>query len=308
MSVVIPLFNKERWITETLLSVHSQTYSNWECLIINDGSTDQSLEIVNKFILSHPGNWRIITQVNKGQTLARNLGIKKSKGEYIAFLDADDLWLPDKLKLQLETHLLNPDISLSLTSYVIFKKNQKSGFRIVSYHDAKKMMSGWLSMTGFGGLIESTGFIKKKTLDEFGQYSESFSMTSGLDLYLRIASKLKVVILRDPLVLYRLSPGQFHKREDVLIKDLEIMRVKYTQGRGDYDRLRGLHSSYFFWSKCRSQGGGYFGVIGIKTILLFRRKDLPMLYHLLSRNFVALIRGFLQQRKIRTFLESFHVG
>ena len=308
VSVVIPLFNKEQWITQTLLSVYSQTYPNWECLIIDDGSTDRSLETVNKFILSHPGKWRIITQANKGQTLARNLGIEKSKGEYIAFLDADDLWLPEKIELQVKTHLANPTVGMSLTSYAIFKKDQKNGFRIVSCRNSKKMISRWFDNTGFGGLVESTGFISKATLEKFGRYSESYSMTSGLDLSLKIISELDVIVLREPLVLYRLSPHQFHKQEDVLIRDYEIMFTKYAGSPKTLARLQKSHSSYLYWSKCRSQGGRYFGITALKTILLLRRKDLPMLYYLLSRNFVALIRGFLRQRKIRSFLDGFLVG
>ena len=303
VSIIIPLFNKEEWISTTLLTVHRQTYSNWECLIINDGSTDGSLDVINNFIRSHPGNWKIISQENSGQIQARNLGIENASGDFIAFLDADDLWLPEKIELQLKTHFLNPTVGLSLTSYAIFKKDQKNGFRIVTCHDSKKMIFGWLHMTGFGGLIESTGFISKETLESFGRYSESFSMTSGLDLSLKIVSKLDVIVLREPLVLYRLSPGQFHKQENVLIRDLEIMRTKYAGSPEALTRLRKLHSSYLYWSKCRSQGGRYFAISVLRAILLLRHRELQMLYFLLSRNLLATFRGVTKQRMIRQFLD-----
>ena len=168
---------------------------NWECLIINDGSTDRSLETVARFIQSHPGNWKIINQVNAGQTESRNLGIENASGEFIAFLDADDLWLPEKLEVQVNLHLSDPDIGLSLTSYAIFHQGQVRGFRVVKCTDSNKMINRWLRLTGFGGLIESTGFIRRDTLEEFGKYSETFSMTSGLDLCLKIAAKRKIVVL-----------------------------------------------------------------------------------------------------------------
>ena len=108
--------------------------------------------MIKNFIKSHPGNWRIISQNNSGQIQARNLGIENASGDFMAFLDADDLWMPEKLELQVKTHFLNPTVGLSLTSYAIFKKDQKNGFRIVSCRNSKKMIFRWLTMTGFGGL------------------------------------------------------------------------------------------------------------------------------------------------------------
>jgi len=304
VSVVIPLFNKERWVTRTLLSVYSQTYRNWECLIIDDGSTDRSLEVVKEFVDSHPGNWKVISQINSGQINARNLGIELSSGEFVAFLDADDLWLPRKIELQIEAHMSDPILALSLTPYVIFKENQRKFFRVVSRKNSKRLIDDWLSMKGFGGLIESTGFIKRESLETLGRYSDTFSMTSGLDLSLKAAAAFKVVVLKDPLVLYRLSPGQFHKQEDVLIRDLEIMTTKYADSPEALARLRKLHSSYLYWSKCRSQGARYFAVSILRAILLLRHRELQMLYFLLSRNLLATFRGFTKQRVIRQFLDS----
>ena len=305
VSIVVPLYNKEEWISRTLSTVYNQTYSNWECLIINDGSIDRSLEIVNEFIKDHPGNWRIISQANLGQTHARNLGIDEASGEFIAFLDADDLWLPRKIELHMEAHLLNPDLGLSLTSYVIFTEGQKKYFRLVSSGNSKKMINNWFNMTGFGGLIESTGFLKKEILEKFGKYSESFSMTAGLDLSLKIISELQVVILKEPLVLYRLSPGQFHKNEDVLVRDLVLMNEKHARITGNLEHLQRLHASYLYWSNCRIRGTRYFVVTSLKNILLFRWRHIPMLYCLLSRNAIALVRGFLQRKLIREFLDKF---
>jgi len=305
VSIVVPLYNKEEWISRTLSTVYNQTYSNWECLIINDGSIDRSLEIVNEFIKEHPGNWRIISQANLGQTHARNLGIDEASGEFIAFLDADDLWLPRKIELHMEAHLLNPDLGLSLTSYVIFTEGQKKYFRLVSSGNSKKMINNWFNMTGFGGLIESTGFLKKEILEKFGKYSESFSMTAGLDLSLKIISELQVVILKEPLVLYRLSPGQFHKNEDVLVRDLVLMNEKHARITGNLEHLQRLHASYLYWSNCRIRGTRYFVVTSLKNILLFRWRHIPMLYCLLSRNAIALVRGFLQRKLIREFLDKF---
>lgn len=305
VSVVIPLFNKEQWVTQTLLSLYSQTYQNWECFIIDDGSTDRSLEFVKEFIESHPGNWNVVSQSNSGQINARNMGIELSNGEFVAFLDADDLWLPRKIELQIKAHLADPILTLSLTPYVIFKENQRSFFRVVSRSNSKRLIDDWLSLKGFGGLIESTGLIRRDALETLGRYSTSFSMTSGLDLSLKAAASFKVVVLKKPLVLYRLSPGQFHKQEDVLIRDLDIMSTQYATGLEALSHLRKSHTSYLYWSKCRSRGSRYFAISALKAILMLRRRELPMLYFLLSRNLLAIFRGFIKQKTIRQSLDRF---
>lgn len=304
VSIVIPVFNKEEWINQTLLTVYNQTYSNWECLIIDDGSTDGSLAVVNEFVTNHPGKWKVISQENSGQTRTRNLGIQLAEGEYIAFLDGDDLWLPSKLELQMEKMLANPNFGLLLTSYVIFSEGQLHNFRVVFNSDAKKMISRWLNMTGFGGLIESTGLMKKTTLEKFGSYSESFSMTAGLDLCLKVISELEVGILKEPLVLYRLSPGQLHKQEDLLVKDLNIVTRKYATSGKDLNRLQHSHASYLFWSNCRVQGTHFFVIGLIRSLAFLRFRNLSMLYFLLSRNVVALYRGYKNRVKILGFVNS----
>ena len=95
ISVVIPLYNKEKSITATLLSVINQTYTDWECIIVNDGSTDNSLEvvknIVDKFKI-YDSRFKIVDQSNAGVSAARNAGVLASQGDYVAFLDGDDLW------------------------------------------------------------------------------------------------------------------------------------------------------------------------------------------------------------------------
>lgn len=304
ISIVVPVFNKEKWISQTLLTVYNQTYSNWECLIIDDGSTDGSLAAVNEFVTNHPGNWKVISQKNSGQTRTRNLGIELADGEYIAFLDGDDLWLPSKLELQMETMLANPNFGLLLTSYAIFREGQLRNFRVVFSSDSRKMISRWLNMTGFGGLIESTGLMKKTTLEKFGLYSELFSMTAGLDLCLEIISELEVGILKEPLVLYRLSPGQLHKQEDLLVKDLNTVTRKYTKSDEELKRLKRSHASYLFWSNCRVQGTRFFLIAIVKSLVLLRFRNLLMLYFLLSRNVVAFYRGYRQRLKILGFLNN----
>lgn len=97
ISVVIPLYNKEKSVRATLESVRAQSYTDWECIVVDDGSTDKSREVVEQFkILDF--RFKILSQQNAGVSAARNAGVMEAKGEYVAFLDGDDLWDKDFLK------------------------------------------------------------------------------------------------------------------------------------------------------------------------------------------------------------------
>jgi len=108
------MFNSEAFISETISSVINQTYKNWELFLIDDFSTDKTLEIVNQFLPQNPNIKLIENNFNSGAAISRNKGIEASQGEYIAFLDADDLWKPEKLEVQIKfMQTENSDISFS---------------------------------------------------------------------------------------------------------------------------------------------------------------------------------------------------
>ncbi len=96
ISVVIPLYNKREAITKTLDSVAGQTYRNWECVIVDDSSTDDSVDFVKPFLVDH--RFRLIQKENGGVSSARNLGVESAKGDYVIFLDADDFFLPKSIE------------------------------------------------------------------------------------------------------------------------------------------------------------------------------------------------------------------
>ncbi len=122
VSVILPVYNAEKYIFNTLNSAINQTYKNIEIIIINDCSTDDSLKIVNSI---NDSRIKVVNlKNNKGVSNARNKGLEIAKGEYIAFLDSDDIWTSDKLRLQIEFMKKN-DYKLSFTAYSISKNNKK---------------------------------------------------------------------------------------------------------------------------------------------------------------------------------------
>jgi glycosyltransferase involved in cell wall biosynthesis len=115
ISIITPFFNAEKFIQEAIESVFAQTYSNWELLLIDDGSTDGSSKIARQYAERYPEKVRYLEHEehkNRGASASRNVGINKSNGEYIAFLDADDVWLPKKLEEQIQIMNAYPEVAM----------------------------------------------------------------------------------------------------------------------------------------------------------------------------------------------------
>lgn len=291
VSIVVPLYNKEKWVIPTLNSVALQSYAKWECIIVDDGSTDNSLSLVKYFISATPGDWKIVSQKNAGQSRARNLGIEMAKGDYLAFLDGDDLWLPEKLKEQVDFLENHKHIDALVSGYAIFEQGQKSGIRVVAHRSTKRMIHGWLTMRGFGGLIESTGIVRKETLKRLGGFNETLSTSAGLDLSTRLFTESRLEILPYPQVLYRISLDQWHKDQDSLKRDMGVISTLYSKKIEGLLQMEIWHRSYFAWQEA-SEGGAKGRLrLMIRSLLKFHIRDLAMLYSLSSRNIVAWFRG-----------------
>jgi len=115
VSVILPFFNAEKYIGEAIASVLAQTYDSWELLLVDDGSTDGSTRLAQQCAADHPSKARYLQHENhrnRGACAARNLGVARARGEYIALLDADDVWLPHKLERQLAILASRPEIAM----------------------------------------------------------------------------------------------------------------------------------------------------------------------------------------------------
>src|SRR5690625_145630 len=117
ISVITPAYNAERFIGETIESVLQQTYKNWEMIIVDDCSTDATVEIVQQYVEQDERVRLIQLKENSGSAIARNTAMDHARGDFFAFLDSDDLWYPEKLDKQL-TFMLEKDIAFSFTKYV----------------------------------------------------------------------------------------------------------------------------------------------------------------------------------------------
>ncbi len=225
VSVIIPVFNGEEFIENSLDSIASQTYKSFEVLIINDGSTDNSLSIIQKWMNNNSSlvNVQVFSTANSGVSFARNTGIQKSKGEYIAFLDCDDYWEDKKLETQVRI-LEDDDACVGvITNFFLVKDFNGDGlkiFRLINHKNIESLRMGWLSLLGNGGLISSS-LIYRKNLSL--KFSTDLSTSADLDFFLNLSIAGKVRIVDEPLVNYRIHGSQMHLNSAKLIHDYEIL-------------------------------------------------------------------------------------
>jgi len=216
ISIIMPVYNGEKTLNQSLNSVLDQKYKNFEVIIVDDGSTDKTLEIAKKF---KDHRIRIFTQSNQGAWAARNTGIKKSKGKYISFIDCDDLWTKDKLELQLEKIEKNPksEVAYSWIDYIdednkFIKEGGRSEFNGNVLKDILLM-----DFIASGSNI----LVKKRALDKVG-YFRNLPVFQDLDMWIRLAMEYEFVPVKHRQIFYRISIGSIShenifKREKVFL-------------------------------------------------------------------------------------------
>lgn len=276
----------------------NQTYTNWECIIVDDGSTDNSNSLVTEFFAANGGTWEIVKQVNQGQAVARNLGISRSNGKYIALLDADDLWFAGKLEKQVHFLEKNSSVSLLYCSYVVFEKTLRKNMRIVKFSDSQRMVSNWYQMLGFGGLIESVSLIRSNLFKEIGLFDLSLSTSSGLDIALRAMLVTDTAILEDVLVAYRISENQWHKDSEELTRNCNRLNEKYGEVIGFKNRVANFQTAYLDYNSKRNQG-----ILGVLAVLMNHLKEgnlfgVRMFTALAYRNIASRVLTIFRARKL----------
>ncbi len=202
VSVIIPTYNRGNFIVAAIESVLAQNYRDFEIIVVDDGSTDNTQLQLKPFKEKlNNGRIRYFYQPNQGIACARNTGIRCSQGEYIAFLDSDDLWLGDKLKIQTEILDGNPAIGLTYASMIIY--DEKGNYR--------GLKPSKVSGTNFQELIEwgghyptSTIMLRKDCFKRVGLFDENFARLEDFDMWLRISRLYRIFpVIDQPLGIYR---------------------------------------------------------------------------------------------------------
>lgn len=196
ISVIIPTYNRGWIIKEAIDSVLSQDYRDFELIIVDDGSTDNTLEILN----SYQDDITVLRQNNHGVSAARNLGIMAASGRFVAFLDSDDLWLPQKLSSQVDYFNLNPDAIICQTEEIWIRK----GVRVNPKKRHKKPWGMIFEQSLALCLVSpSAVMIRRSLFDEVGFFDEKLPVCEDYDLWLRISCRFPVYLIDTPLIIKR---------------------------------------------------------------------------------------------------------
>lgn len=197
-SIVIPLYNKEKYIENTILSVINQSFDEFELIIINDGSTDNSLNIVNGF---KDERIKVITVQNGGVSNARNIGVKHAQYEWIAFLDGDDYWCENYLYKAFTEIKNNTSIQVLATNYFkVYNKEDIVGLNLPT---------GFINSYFKTPCIHSSAIIlKKEILNYVGLFHENLKYGEDQHLWFRLANFTKIFFQSIPMVYYRMDDHQ----------------------------------------------------------------------------------------------------
>jgi len=288
VSIVVPLYNKEKYVLECLYSIAAQDFIDWECIIVDDGSEDESVRLVESFIKSTPGNWNLIRKNNGGPSSARNFGVVNSTGNFVAFLDSDDIWLPNKLSHQLSAFETSPDCLISLTDYVITQSNGLNS-RGVRSSASPDLLRRWLNMRGFGGLVESTGLVRRQVFNEGIFFDEVLTTGEGLDFMLRVSKIGSFCIASEFLTIYRLSDGQLHKNETLIKVNSKILGEKYGSSPHDSTAILRDQEAYFALSALRKLPKLQLIIEILGILLKLKLRVISMAGSLLIRNIRAIL-------------------
>jgi glycosyltransferase involved in cell wall biosynthesis len=198
VSIVIPVYNRENYIFTAVKSVLYQTFRHWELLIVDDASTDDTyFSVLN--LVDNKKIFYYYLPVNRGVSYARNFGIKHSKGEYIAFLDSDDFWLPEKLEKQID-YMINRNFKICQTDEIWIRKN-----RFVNPKKKHKKIEGdiFLKSLELCMVSPSAVMINREVFERVGGFDESLTACEDYDLWLRVSLKYKVGLLNEKLIVKR---------------------------------------------------------------------------------------------------------
>ena len=218
ISVIIPVYNGERYIKEAIDSVLNQTYENYEIIVINDGSTDNTIKILKNYV--NKIRWK--NQENKGVVSAKNSGIKIAKGEYFAYLDADDVFLPDKLELQIKKLNENPKLGLVFCEYYYMDKNGKIIKLIKPTKKIKLIQDNFIPTSGV--------ICKKSCLEKIGIFEYDVGSDYDWDLWLRISEQFPISYVNKPLLKYRIHSSNISRTRVKNIVDYELeMKIKLLE-------------------------------------------------------------------------------
>jgi glycosyltransferase involved in cell wall biosynthesis len=298
VSVVIPTHNRAHYITEAIDSVLAQTYPQVEIIVIDDGSTDNTRDVV----LAYGNRVRYIHQpnFNQGPAAALNRGIRDARGTYIALLDDDDVWQRDKLALQIPVLEQDPALGFLGTDLYI---TDASGRIVSRWGKPPEVPATFAGLIDYNMLGNSSVVIRKTVVDSVGGFDANLRTTQDYDLWLRMAKVARFACLGVPTTLWRIHGNNKHMNKVQKLED----RIRIFTRHGNLDHLsfvqRRVRMAKLYYEYAEHfQGMGLFGR-AVRTYLRAVSNDPSVGRHFWSGG-TSGIRGWRPMRILRAYAQA----
>jgi len=243
VSVILPTYNRPFFVAAAIQSVLNQSLQDFELIVVDDASMDSTREIVNQF--KDKRIKYIRHEINKGEAASRNTGILNSTGEYIALLDDDDEWFPDKLKVQVDCLQKRYDDVGCIYCGLIFV--HRTDNRILRQIVPNKKGNIYKEMVS-KNVIDSPSsvVIKRQCFEKVGLFDEDLPYFVDYDFFLRVSKFFSFDYIERPLLIYYVHEGQLSNDVDVIKKGLEALQKKYSQANGFGISFQKIYSRFYF--------------------------------------------------------------
>ncbi|MBI4568139.1 MAG: glycosyltransferase [Planctomycetes bacterium] len=231
VSVVVPTYNRASLLPATLDAILAQTFKDFELIVVDDGSTDATADLLRARCAGDPRT-RVVSRENGGIARAKNSGLEAARGRYVAFCDHDDLWLPHKLSRQVEALEGDPAAGLCYTRYGLFGEDGR-----VFKERPRRGYSGdiFLPMLRKVFVLTSSAVARRTVIDRVGGFDPALALADDLDFHLRVAHAAPALYLDERLVLYRVYQGNASRTRSAPRRYTEEILEVYRrwQGRAD---------------------------------------------------------------------------
>ncbi len=246
VSVIIPTHNRAEFLRVAITSVLNQTYQDFEIIVVDDASTDKTREIVQTF---NDGKIKYVRhKVNKGDAGSRNTGILNSRGDYLALLDDDDEWLPEKLQMQVDV-LTNSSTKVGGVYTGKMNVDGATG-KILEIFSPERGLNSFEEIFASNVINTSSILVKRECIEKVGLFDERMPCGSDYDMWIRIAEHFHFEYIKEPLVIYHVHKQKLSTNLTLVLQGWEMVLEKYDKffisNKGTYSRLYydlGLHYS-----------------------------------------------------------------
>jgi len=229
VSVIIPTYNRSGMLEQALRSVYAQTFKDFELIVVDDGSTDNTAKVMEKYARQI----KYLPKKNGGVASARNLGLKAATGDLVAWLDDDDYFLPDKLEKQVKYMALHPEVGLVYTGMLMIDTtgiHQTRTYIIPPHYKSCSEIRNVLARNCFFG--NSTVMMRKECFDRAGFFDENLKHTVDYDMWLRVAAYFRFGCVPEVLAVYR-----WHGRQISMHRDNRILPVLRKKAKKLYAEI-----------------------------------------------------------------------